>query len=206
MTWGWLIAMVGIQCVALGMAEICSSMPTSGGLYYAAAVLAPPGWGPIAAWITGWSNWLAQITAAPSINYGNASMILAAASIQNPGYVPTNWQVYLLTALIMVIHCGISSMPTRYLAQFNAVGKLDRERDILPLRVTADYRRLDIQHDCPGCCHHTDTKRHDSRGSRSATLHAIQRGMGHHLQGHRLARWYRHHDELSQRHLDIVRL
>jgi amino acid transporter len=45
MVWGWIIAMVFIQCVAMGMAELCSSMPTSGGLYYAAAVLAPPGWG-----------------------------------------------------------------------------------------------------------------------------------------------------------------
>ena len=54
MTWGWLVAMIGIQCVAFSMAELCSSMPTSGGLYYAAAVLAPPGWGPFAAWITGW--------------------------------------------------------------------------------------------------------------------------------------------------------
>lgn len=53
MTWGWLVAMVGIQSVACSMAELCSSMPTSGGLYYAAAVLAPPGWGPFAAWITG---------------------------------------------------------------------------------------------------------------------------------------------------------
>ncbi len=49
MTWGWLIAMAFIQCVAASMAELCSSMPTSGGLYYAAAVLAPPGWGPLAA-------------------------------------------------------------------------------------------------------------------------------------------------------------
>jgi amino acid transporter len=48
------------------MAELCSSMPTSGGLYYASAVLAPEGWGPFAAWITGWSNWFGQITAAPS--------------------------------------------------------------------------------------------------------------------------------------------
>ena len=54
MTWGWLVAMVGIQSVAASMAELCSSMPTSGGLYYAAAVLAPPGYGPFAAWITGW--------------------------------------------------------------------------------------------------------------------------------------------------------
>ena len=49
MVWGWLIAMFFIQCVALSMAELCSSMPTSGGLYYAAAVLAPPGYGPLAA-------------------------------------------------------------------------------------------------------------------------------------------------------------
>ncbi len=49
MVWGWLIAMAFIQCVAMSMAELCSSMPTSGGLYYAAAVLAPPGWGPLAA-------------------------------------------------------------------------------------------------------------------------------------------------------------
>lgn len=49
MVWGWLIAMVFIQCVAMSMAELCSSMPTSGGLYYASAVLAPPGWGPLAA-------------------------------------------------------------------------------------------------------------------------------------------------------------
>jgi hypothetical protein len=69
MVWGWLIAMVFIQCVAMGMAELCSSMPTSGGLYYASAVLAPPGYGPLAAWITGWSNWLGQVTGAPSVNY-----------------------------------------------------------------------------------------------------------------------------------------
>ena len=49
MVWGWLIAMIFIQCVAMSMAELCSSMPTSGGLYYASAVLAPPGWGPFAA-------------------------------------------------------------------------------------------------------------------------------------------------------------
>jgi amino acid transporter len=93
MTWGWLVAMIGIQSIASSMAELCSAMPTSGGLYYAAAVLAPPGWGPLAAWLTGWSNWLGQITAAPSVNYGVAAMILAAASIQNPSYVPTNYQV-----------------------------------------------------------------------------------------------------------------
>ncbi|KAJ5776851.1 amino-acid permease [Penicillium odoratum] len=122
MVWGWIIAMIFIQCIAMSMAELCSAMPTSGGLYYAAAVLAPPGWGPLAAWITGWSNWIGQITAAPSVNYALSAMILAAASITNPDYVPTNWQIYLLTVLIMIIHTVISSLPTKRVAQFNSWG------------------------------------------------------------------------------------
>ncbi|EIT74209.1 amino acid transporter [Aspergillus oryzae 100-8] len=122
MVWGWIIAMVFIQCVAMSMAELCSAMPTSGGLYYAAAVLAPPGYGPFAAWITGWSNWIGQITAAPSVDFSLAAMILAAASIQNPDYVPTSWQTFLLTTLIMILHAAISSMPTKWVAQFNSWG------------------------------------------------------------------------------------
>lgn len=49
--WGWVVAAVLIQFVALAMAELCSSMPTAGGLYYASAVLAPEGWGPLCAWV-----------------------------------------------------------------------------------------------------------------------------------------------------------
>lgn len=94
----------------------------SGGLYYAAAVLAPPGHGPFAAWITGWSNWIGQITGAPSVDYGLAAMILAAGSINDPTYVPTNYQTFLLTTLILLIHSAISSMPTKWIAQFNSYG------------------------------------------------------------------------------------
>ncbi|KAF2400509.1 amino acid transporter [Trichodelitschia bisporula] len=122
MTWGWIVAMVGVQCVAMSMAELCSSMPTSGGLYYAAAVLAPPGYGPFAAWITGWSNWLVQITGAPSVNYGTSAMLLAAASISHPSYIPQDWHVFLLTVLLMLIHGVMSSMPTGWLAKTNSFG------------------------------------------------------------------------------------
>ncbi|KAI9649181.1 GABA/polyamine transporter [Ciborinia camelliae] len=122
MVWGWLVSWFFIQCVAMGMAELCSSMPTSGGLYYAAAVLAPPGWGPLAAWVTGWSNWMVQITGGASVDYALSAMILAAASITHPEYEPTNFQVFLLTNLIMFIHGCISSMPTLWIAKFNSWG------------------------------------------------------------------------------------
>ena len=85
-------------------------------------MLAPPGYGPFAAWITGWSNWCTQVTGAPSVDYALSAMILAAASIQNPDYVPTDYQTFLLTVFVMLIHACISSMPTRWIATFNSYG------------------------------------------------------------------------------------
>ena len=56
------------------------------------------------------------------MNYGTAAMILAAASIQNPNYVPTNYQTFLLTTFIILIHGVMSSFPTKWLAHVNTVG------------------------------------------------------------------------------------
>lgn len=40
--------------VALGMAEIVSAVPTSGGPYFWAAILAPQNVSAFASWVTGW--------------------------------------------------------------------------------------------------------------------------------------------------------
>lgn len=47
-----------------------------------------------------------------------AAMILAAASIMNPEYVPTDWQTFLLTVFIMIIHACLSSMVRDFLLLF----------------------------------------------------------------------------------------
>jgi amino acid transporter len=49
-------------------------------------------------------------------------MILSAASLNNPDYTVENYQIFLLTSLVMIIHGFISSMPTLYIARFNSVG------------------------------------------------------------------------------------
>ena len=123
-------------------------MPTSGGLYYASAVLAPPGWGPLAAWVTGWSNWLGQVTGAPSVNYALAAMILASASISDPTYVPTNYQTFLLTTLIMIIHGFISSMPTKWIAQYNSFGSTFNiiALFLVVILIPADTNRASVHH------------------------------------------------------------
>lgn len=121
-SWGWPIACSAIICVSLAMAELCSSMPTSGGLYYAGAVLAPPGWKALAAWTIGWSNWLAQITWAPSVNYTLANLILALAQMKNPDFVPEKYQVFLIALLLMLVNGILGSVPTKYVAKINSFG------------------------------------------------------------------------------------
>ena len=49
-------------------------------------------------------------------------MILACGAIQSPGYVPTNYQTFLLTTFIMLIHSVMASLPTRWIARINSAG------------------------------------------------------------------------------------
>ncbi|KAK4546902.1 hypothetical protein LTR36_001634 [Oleoguttula mirabilis] len=120
--WGWIIASVLIQFVALSMAELCSSMPTAGGLYYASAVLAPEGWGPLASWVTGWSNFLGQLTGPVSVGYALAYMILTAAAIGNPDYTIQTWHIYLTLLLILFVSGLITMQSTKIIGRINIVG------------------------------------------------------------------------------------
>jgi amino acid transporter len=61
MSVGWILVSFFTLLVAVAMAEIVSAIPTSGGPYFWAALLAPPRWSPFAAWLTGWFNLLGQV-------------------------------------------------------------------------------------------------------------------------------------------------
>ncbi|KAK5151390.1 hypothetical protein LTS14_009233 [Recurvomyces mirabilis] len=104
--WGWIVASILIQFVALSMAELCSSMPTAGGLYYAAAVLAPEGW----------------LTGPTSVGYALAYMILTAVSIGNPDYTIETWHIYLMLLAILFVSGLITMQATKIIGWINIVG------------------------------------------------------------------------------------
>lgn len=62
MVWGWVIVSFMTMFVSLSMAEVVSAIPTAGGPYYWAAVLAPKRFSPLASWVTGWFNLLGQVS------------------------------------------------------------------------------------------------------------------------------------------------
>ncbi|KAI0757945.1 hypothetical protein C8Q74DRAFT_1164200, partial [Fomes fomentarius] len=69
MVFGWLIPSLFVMSIAASLAELTSAMPTSAGLYYFSAKLAPPRWAPLASWITGWANITGQVSLVCRIDY-----------------------------------------------------------------------------------------------------------------------------------------
>jgi amino acid transporter len=120
MVFGWLIPSLFVLTVAASMAEMASSMPTSAGLYYFAAKLAPPGYGPLASWITGWANITGQITLVCSIDFTCAQMITTAITVSTDGAVVMSaGATYGILLAILFSHGVVCSASTSILARLN---------------------------------------------------------------------------------------
>jgi amino acid transporter len=81
MTWSWLVGGFFTLMVGLSMAEICSTYPSAGSVYYWAGALAPEGWGPIYSFITGWFNLVGNAAACSGFAFGLASLLSVSISI-----------------------------------------------------------------------------------------------------------------------------
>ncbi|KAK3036717.1 hypothetical protein RJ639_030541 [Escallonia herrerae] len=121
--YGWLIAGAFTMFVGLSMAEICSSYPTSGGLYYWSAKLAGPSWAPFASWLTGWFNIVGQWAVTTSINYSLAQMIqviilLSTGGKNGGGYEASKYVVICFHGGILLLHAIINSLSISWLSFF----------------------------------------------------------------------------------------
>jgi amino acid permease (GABA permease) len=118
-TWGWPVVGLMTLCVGLAMAEICSSFPTAGGLYYWAAKLASsraPAW----SWFTGWFNFLGQVAVTAGIDYGAATFLNALLDLQF-GLSATPGHTVELFAVILLVHGLLNTLGVRLVALFNDV-------------------------------------------------------------------------------------
>ncbi|KAG0289423.1 hypothetical protein BGZ98_003829 [Dissophora globulifera] len=117
--WGWVFVSAMSMCVAAAMAEICSSYPTSGGLYYWSSKLAGRH-GPFYAWVTGWWNLLGQFGCTAGIDFGLAILLCSVISLAN-GWVYERWHVVLIYFLILIIHGLINTFLVRLIAIMNTI-------------------------------------------------------------------------------------
>jgi len=119
MIWGWPLVGFFVILVGLGMAEVCSSYPTAGGLYYWAAKLAPRN-GPAWSWFTGWFNLIGQVAVTAGIDFGAALFLNAFLDLQF-GFAATPGHTILLLGIILVIHGALNTFGVRVVAMLNDI-------------------------------------------------------------------------------------
>ncbi|MHB1592687.1 MAG: amino acid permease [Streptosporangiaceae bacterium] len=117
--WGWPIVGIMTLFVGLAMAEVCSSFPTAGGLYYWAAKLATKN-GPAWSWFTGWFNFLGQVAVTAGIDFGAAFFINAFLNLQfGVGLAP--WETILIFAIVLLVHGLLNQFGIRLVAMLSDV-------------------------------------------------------------------------------------
>ncbi|MFL5770465.1 MAG: amino acid permease [Chloroflexota bacterium] len=119
MTLGWLVVGFFVTLVALGMAEVASSYPTAGGLYYWSAKLAKnnaPAW----SWFTGWFNLLGQVAVTAGIDFGLAFFINAFLNIAF-GVGTDPYITIIIYAVVLFAHALLNTFGIRLVALLNDV-------------------------------------------------------------------------------------
>ena len=122
-SWGWPIICVLILTVAFSMSELASAYPTAGGPYWWANKLGGPGW----SWFTGWFNVIGLIAVVASVDYACATFLANLLNLWSfdfiidfAGAVELD-EVFLLFALIMVLHALINIYSSHLVALFNNI-------------------------------------------------------------------------------------
>ncbi|KAH6955938.1 amino acid permease-domain-containing protein [Ilyonectria sp. MPI-CAGE-AT-0026] len=100
-----ILACVACTIIALGLAELASAFPSSGGQYHFASMVSTERYRAPVAFTVGWISILGWLftTASTTIFCSQTSLMLA--SLYHPSYIWTAWQVWLIYTLITAISC-----------------------------------------------------------------------------------------------------
>ncbi len=122
MTLGWLFVGAFVLVVALGMAEVASSYPTAGGLYYWSAKLADEAGADGArwSWFVGWFNLVGQVAVTAGIDFGLAFFTNAFLNIAF-GFPVDPPHTILLFGIMLIIHALLNTFGIRLVSLLNDV-------------------------------------------------------------------------------------
>ncbi|EHY57188.1 GABA-specific high-affinity permease [Exophiala dermatitidis] len=122
LVWGWFLASGCIFIVGLAMADLGSSMPTSGGLYYWTHYYASPKWRNPLSFLVGYSNTLGLVGGLCSIDYGFSLMFLSVIVISRDGnWSPSNGVIYATFLATVATHGLIASTMARVMGKLQTV-------------------------------------------------------------------------------------
>ncbi|CAI6000317.1 unnamed protein product [Closterium sp. NIES-65] len=136
--WFWWITAFFAHLLALSFAEIASSFPTAGSLYFWAAALAGPKYGPFAAWITGWLEFVGLSVGVGGVAFGGmmgvggvafggiqqimSLVLLATGGSNSGGYTFPDYLQFLACVALILMCAAINVLPIKRVGQVLAIG------------------------------------------------------------------------------------
>jgi amino acid transporter len=118
-TLGWPFVGIMVTLVGLAMAEVCSSYPTAGGLYYWAAKLGGSN-GPAWSWFTGWFNLLGQVAITAGIDFGLSFFVDFLLNLWF-SYPTTPIAIIAIYAVVLFIHGLLNTFGVGLVALLNDI-------------------------------------------------------------------------------------
>lgn len=122
MVWGWFTCSICIMTVGLALAELGSSLPTSGGLYWWSYHFAPERAKRPLSFLAGYSSFLGLTAGLMSIDYGFAQMLVSMIIVATDGtWNPSSYVLYGIFAACVVSHACVGSLGTKHMAKLQTV-------------------------------------------------------------------------------------
>ncbi|EAW09724.1 putative GABA permease [Aspergillus clavatus NRRL 1] len=106
--------------ITLGLAELASAFPSSGGQYHFTYMVSSPGTRAPCAFVSGWLSCLAWCLSTVSGGIFCAQAIVALASFLNEGYRSEPWQTYLVFLAILILGTAIVCLLSPWLPRLEA--------------------------------------------------------------------------------------
>jgi amino acid transporter len=122
---GWPLISIPILIIGFCMSELVSAYPTAGGIYWWAGKLGGPVW----AWFTGWFNLIGLVAVVASVDYACATFLNVVLGLYEVNIFGINFgdeahvlqEVFLLFALILILHTIVNVRRTHMLSLVNSV-------------------------------------------------------------------------------------
>ncbi|KAJ3282533.1 hypothetical protein HK104_010841 [Borealophlyctis nickersoniae] len=110
LTWGWLLVGSFVVCIGLCMAEICSTYPTAGGLYYWTAKLGGSRYGPVFSWFEAWFNSLGQIAGASGSVLSASAFLVSLVKIWQPDWDINDKHIFAVHCILVISGAMINTI------------------------------------------------------------------------------------------------
>ncbi|KAK8644548.1 hypothetical protein V6N13_123851 [Hibiscus sabdariffa] len=121
LVWGWVVVSFFTCFVGVAMAEICSSFPTTGSLYFWAAHLAGPKWGPFSSWCCAWLETIGLIAGIGTQAYAGSQtlqsiILLSTGTNKDGGYFAPKWLFLCMYVCLTLIWAVLNTFALEVIA------------------------------------------------------------------------------------------